>query len=922
MTDQVLIEFQSKNAQAIVQDLKSMAVFADMAHKAVMGLNAELARMKGAGLKTVSQSVNASTTAIRNQSAAMAQNRTQAAGYKRDAGEIRGHNEGMARSISSARNALLLYAFTTAAVVREIKKLLDASMQWEASLMRTERLLITTNGISGKTAEGLAELAEVMGVLTLESSKGVLDAANAMLTFKNVTGDTFDRALESASDLASLGFGNMKTAAIQLGKALEDPAVGLASLRRVGVSFSKEQQKNIKLLIKQNQLFTAQDVILGALEGQTKGTAKAAAQGLAGALDTASEAAERLRRQLGEGGLGQAIGFAAKQLAKLYDTLAKIDSVFPALSGAITFFTSVLVVALGGVLIFLIHKVITAIKLLIAGWLGAGASAQAAGYKMVAALLPVQVQAKKTLASLILVKTSWVGLGKVALKLGMYAVLFAAVGMLMKIVGHIKAAKLAMEELRQRTKDAADGFDTYIRALERANTALGKQTLTQGRFDDVTDQIKATEEELKKLLNREKELRQYQEDHPIAAFMNLSRLEYQGLGDAIVEVGNRLNELTGQTQTYADVLKEVGRSATFESLIVDIQEEDEEILNLLDSIKLLEAYKKRLQGIRAPDTPLAFEAYQELSNLGVSDESIFLLDQANVKILSLDERIKKLRKQTAVSTPQMELLLDAVKTFGIEVSKDFELGSIVGDMSSFNLMFERQKAIREEQEQLNALRQVGLVTQTEAIRLQAELNEKLLETKESSKMSDEVIRGMKLGIARMMQETQSLGEIVATSVEDVFDGLGQAVEQFFKTGKVEWKALAASILADLAKMLLQKAILTAISAFGGAAAPAAGAAESGVMAVGLAGGGTYQAGVPRLVGERGPELEIPSTSGRIVNNTQMNARGLNDQVRQDIRIINAVDSNAVWSGASNSTIDKVIINAISRNSGAMRGLLA
>ena len=35
----------------------------------------------------------------------------------------------------------------------------------------------------------------------------------------------------------------MKTAALQLGKALEEPEIGMSALRRVGVSFTEQQKE-------------------------------------------------------------------------------------------------------------------------------------------------------------------------------------------------------------------------------------------------------------------------------------------------------------------------------------------------------------------------------------------------------------------------------------------------------------------------------------------------------------------------------------------------------------------------------------------------------------------------------------------------------------------------------------------------------
>jgi hypothetical protein len=44
-----------------------------------------------------------------------------------------------------------------------------------------------------------------------------------LLTFKSITGETFGDALRLSQDLAEVGFGSVGSAALQLGKALEEP---------------------------------------------------------------------------------------------------------------------------------------------------------------------------------------------------------------------------------------------------------------------------------------------------------------------------------------------------------------------------------------------------------------------------------------------------------------------------------------------------------------------------------------------------------------------------------------------------------------------------------------------------------------------------------------------------------------------------
>src|ERR1700712_5749455 len=61
------------------------------------------------------------------------------------------------------------------------------------------------------------------------------------------------------------------------GKALNDPLKGISALSRAGVTFTQSQQDSIKAMVGANDLLGAQKIILGEVEKQVGGTAKATA---------------------------------------------------------------------------------------------------------------------------------------------------------------------------------------------------------------------------------------------------------------------------------------------------------------------------------------------------------------------------------------------------------------------------------------------------------------------------------------------------------------------------------------------------------------------------------------------------------------------------------------------------------------------
>jgi hypothetical protein len=136
-------------------------------------------------------------------------------------------------------------------------------------------------GVSQAHVEGLADKIEKMSGLEAENIQA---GQNMLLTFDKIKGANFDRATNAMADMAARMGGDAVGAATMLGKALNDPVKGISALTRVGVSFSKEQQDQIKHMAKAGDVAGAQTVILKSLEAQFGGSAKAAGQTMGGQM--------------------------------------------------------------------------------------------------------------------------------------------------------------------------------------------------------------------------------------------------------------------------------------------------------------------------------------------------------------------------------------------------------------------------------------------------------------------------------------------------------------------------------------------------------------------------------------------------------------------------------------------------------------
>jgi hypothetical protein len=189
-------------------------------------------------------------------------------------------------------NVGLKTALTTVAIAAfafALRSTVSIASNAERQFGKLEGILRATGNAAGLTIEEIENLAQEIGRETLASTQGVRDAAGILLTFKSITGDTFGDALRLSQDLAEVGFGSVSSAALQLGKALEDPTVGLSALKRVGVSFTEQQKEQIQTLDFLGEKQKSQVLILKAINEQVGKTGVRAAQGLAGAVDTLNE---------------------------------------------------------------------------------------------------------------------------------------------------------------------------------------------------------------------------------------------------------------------------------------------------------------------------------------------------------------------------------------------------------------------------------------------------------------------------------------------------------------------------------------------------------------------------------------------------------------------------------------------------------
>jgi hypothetical protein len=174
-----------------------------------------------------------------------------------------------------------------------------------------------------KQLDELRAAADRLGDATLFSQDDFIQSFNILSSFRAIAVESFTEVSEVAADIAQVMGSDVKSATVQLAKALEDPKRGLTALSRSGITFNEAQTETIKKLVDSGKLLDAQALILETIKGQYEGAGTAAGEGFAGALDLLSENAGDAAEALGKL-LEPAATDAANALAAVLEQISKI----------------------------------------------------------------------------------------------------------------------------------------------------------------------------------------------------------------------------------------------------------------------------------------------------------------------------------------------------------------------------------------------------------------------------------------------------------------------------------------------------------------------------------------------------------------------------------------------------------------------
>ena len=282
-------------------------------------------------------------------------------------------------------------------------------------------------------------------------------------------------------------------------------------------------------------------------------------------------------------------------------------------------------------------------------------------------------------------------------------------------------------------------------------------------------------------------------------------------------------------------------------------------------------------------------------------EQEFTLKETELK-LKAETDIAKIRQTTTDALMrERERIEDIIRTSKARVQEEEAVNEIINRRNQFtnqNLTatdLERERAQRLfdiEEERLKVLRQIRQVRdlpEADRAAREQEVNaiydQRLEQTKRQNeqdiKNSQDFAAGFKKAYATYAENARNSFETAGRIFSKITDGMEDAIVNFAKTGKFQFKDFLNTILEELLRSQVRQLIA---QTFGGFAGGAGGGGLGKLL--GFANGGIIPTNKPVIVGERGPELLIGASGGRVVPNNQISGGG------NVTYVINAVDSQS------------------------------
>tara|TARA_R110000851_G_scaffold35486_1_gene93267 strand:- start:5794 stop:8205 length:2412 start_codon:yes stop_codon:yes gene_type:complete len=333
--------------------------------------------------------------------------------------------------------------------------------------------------------------------------------------------------------------------------------------------------------------------------------------------------------------------------------------------------------------------------------------------------------------------------------------------------------------------------------------------------------------------------------------------------------------------------------------------QDDNASSIISTAKALQTYEEFLKELVDDSAEavriLGFQAQAQEDLRKMYDAGTISLDQYR-------EALDMINASMIDVSERLEGATDAVNDFNDEIAEGTNDLQQVLDQLNMNAFEKSQDDIRRNLEELrdetlkdlkDELEGLDVVIDADAIKtitdkmkqVVIDTDAAILKQQDLGKAGYDASRLFSTGWAQALTEFKDNIDDKASKAKEVFTTFTKGVEDAFvnfaKTGKLSFKDLLDSMVEMLIRSQVQKLMSALLST-------TAGGKFGDILGsiFGRAQGGPVQGGTPYMVGEKGPELFVPNSSGQITPNSQLGGGGTTNNT-YITNSISAVDAKSV-----------------------------
>lgn len=428
-------------------------------------------------------------------------------------------------------------------------------------------------------------------------------------------------------------------------------------------------------------------------------------------------------------------------------------------------------------------------------------------------------------------------------------------------------------------KDAAEAF------------SIGFESVTSAR--DLVDDVlrRANDRQARRIRERA---------NPNALAGQVAGGGQQGRSKADIEVESLTKQLTAERELLA--IGQVKGQLEFnqKQAIIKLNQKLRE-----DGVVLNDAQREQVESLIRGNEELKI---RNSLNKQVDDYTQTLQDQLQLLTLSTEEReveadilrITNQFKEAGLEIDQQQI--DTLRALRTEVQQR------TNDEQILNGIFGDREATLKRIADLERLRNA----ESDPARRRGIEREQAQQRINSRQGDPTLIAGFENGLDQLYLKVSDVAGGIEQAMTNAFSGAEDALVQFVQTGEFNFSGLVDSILADITRLLARQAILAIFNAISGGTSGAFGGVIS-ALAGARAEGGPVTGGKPYLVGEKGPEIFTPPTSGNIVPNSALQGQA----PQTNITVVNVMDPGMVNAALNDPANQQVIVNVIGKNKQAV-----